>query len=215
MRRPAVDTARVDFEPGSDEVAAPPAPAEAPAPGNQNGEAAPPAPVPGRIHDGTFTMNIEPDGTAHLEDDPNFQFHGLGGSFDLTDAFMRDQGQDPYASEKLKALDATREQRFEQGERYKHEQLATSDALALQNLEEMWVRTKTLAERKQALFEMWDECAETGPADLVAAGHAARRTIVAFIRARLAGRDAYTPDELVRLNAQKTSAERFAPYGGG
>lgn len=215
MRGPDLDTSHVDFPTtGSapDEPATGEPQGQNAAPQGQEGEPPETGGVPGQMHHGTFTMTTEPDGTAHFQDDPNFQFHGMGGSFDLNDAFMREHGEDPYASEKLKVLDGTREQRFEQGKVYKHEQLAASGAIAYQNLEEMWIKARSLAERKQALFEMWDECAETGDPDLVAAGRAARQTIVAFIRARLKGPEAYTPEELARLNAQKTSATPFEPY---
>jgi hypothetical protein len=76
----------------------------------------------------------------------------------------------------------------------------------------MWTKLTSTAERKQALFDLWDEIAETGPDDVVAAGIAARAQIIGFVRARLTGADAYTATELERLNGAKKSTATFDPY---
>ena len=72
----------------------------------------------------------------------------------------------------------------------------------------------TPAARRDALFELWDECAETGPEQLVTAGREARKLVVGVIRARLpaGSADAYSSDELVALNKTKQSKATFAPY---
>jgi hypothetical protein len=68
--------------------------------------------------------------------------------------------------------------------------------------------------RKRVLFELWDECAESGPANVVASARTARAVIVSFIRRKLpaGSRDAYPALELRQLNAKRTSAARFEPY---
>ncbi len=159
-----------------------------------------------------FKAHIDADGTAHLKDEPNVQLEGLSIRFDVTDWQMRSHGIDPYASRKLAFLDRTRDQRVEIGRRFRNQQLAQSAALMQRNLERLAATTGDLAARKQALFELWDECAETGDAELVTAGAAARGLVVGFIRAKLRGAEAYTAGELVQLNAHRHSKRMFAPY---
>ena len=161
----------------------------------------------------TFTAHVDPDGAVHFEDKPNVQLKTLFfGEFDTTDAIMRHIGQDPYASAKRKFLDDTRKERSEIGKRFKREQLAHSEELALQTLDWIWSATPDPRERKQAVFELWDDCAESGDADLVAGGRDAREMIATFVQSHLTGADAYTPDELAAFNAHKTSTATFAPY---
>jgi hypothetical protein len=138
----------------------------------------------------------------------------LGGGFNVDDWLLRRKGVDPYASRKLHVLDATRDERAEMGNRHRKEQLAHATILMQQNLERLWASVHDRAARKQALFELWDECAESGDAKLVEAGTDARRLIVGFIRARLpaSGTDAYTDAELAALNKRKQSTATFQPY---
>jgi hypothetical protein len=149
-----------------------------------------------------FGATVERDGTIHLRDKR---------TFDATDAIMRVYGVDPYAAEKLRLLDRTRDQRALIGKRYRHDQLSRAAELMQNNIDRMWLATRDLAARKQALFELWDDCAETGDDDLVAGAKGARELVLGVIRSRLTGADAYTPDELARLNAKRTSREVFAP----
>ncbi len=81
--------------------------------------------------------------------------------------------------------------------------------------------TTPLAERKRLLFALWDESAErdlasTSPFDALrgAAGEAARRKIAAFVRlvAPPGSPDAFTADELARLNRGRRGGARFEPY---
>lgn len=162
----------------------------------------------------TFTVRVAADGTARIEDKANLQRKGLGGTFDVTDAMMRRQGIDPYASYKLKVLDETRDERVAIGQRYRTQQLARSRQLVQAHLTRLWATTTDLAARKQALFELWDDCAETGSAELVVAGRAAREHVVGFIRSKLpaGSAHAFTADELARLNRQRRSRIEFAPY---
>ncbi|MEO7091801.1 MAG: hypothetical protein ABI175_01040, partial [Polyangiales bacterium] len=160
----------------------------------------------------TFVAKIDKDGTVHFKDKPNLQIHGLGATFDATDWAMRSRGMDPYASEKLKYLDRTRDQRVEIGRAYRKEQLAQSDQLMYANLVRLWSTTHEVAARKQGLLELWDECAETGDAELVEGGGAARATLERWIQVKLAAADRFTTDELARFNAHRKSRATFDPY---
>jgi len=138
----------------------------------------------------------------------------LGGAFNIDDLIMRKTGVDPYASRKLHVLDATRDERAEIGGRRRAEQLKKSTQIMHANLDRLWAAVGDPAARKQALFELWDECAETGDPKLVEAGADARRLVVGFIRARLpaGSADAYTAAELGALNRKKQSKAPFQPY---
>jgi hypothetical protein len=151
-----------------------------------------------------FDMRVAPDGTVHFHDKP---------TFDLTDALMRATGSDPYAAEKLRVLDRTRDARVILARRSRHEQLSHSAMLVQGHIDRLWAKTSDLATRKQILFELWDDCAE--PADdteLAAGADAARATVIGWIQLKLTGADAYTLDELARLNAHRHSRRVFAPY---
>lgn len=171
-----------------------------------------------------FTGHVAPDGTATVEGVPDVgDFHVLGprihgipipigiiGRVAVDDYLMRKAGIDPYASAKRQWLDKTRDERVAIGKRYRHEQLAESAKLAQRNVAFLWAKTPDVTARKQALFELWDDCAESGDADLVAGGIAAREFIVGVIRSKLP--NAYTADELAQLNAHRKSKTVFAPY---
>jgi hypothetical protein len=163
---------------------------------------------------GTYTARIAPDGGVTLKDAPNVQpdWRVLGAHFDITDAIMRSRGEDPYASAKLSWLDRSRDVRVVQGTAYRHAQLAQADSLMRANVDAMWRQLPDNASRKQALFEMWDECAETGDPSLVEAGKAARATLLAIATERL-GPNAFSPAELSAFNARRTSTQRFDPNG--
>ena len=152
----------------------------------------------------TFTARIDADGTAHLEDKPL--------ELDAQDYLMKQHGIDPYGRAKLAFLDRTRDQRAAIGARHAREQLARSPELMQKNIERLWATTGDLAARKQGLFELWDDCAETGSDELVTGGAAARAVLIGVIRARLTGGDAYSAAELTRLNAIRHSTAVFAPY---
>jgi hypothetical protein len=150
-----------------------------------------------------YDGNVDASGNVHFHDKK---------TFDANDALLRSHGIDPYASDKLRMLDDTREERYQIGKRHEKQQLAKSARIAQQNLDWMWQKLHTTAERKAALFQVWDEVAETGSDELVAGGLAARKMIVGFIRAHLTGSDAFTATELAELNAHKKSTATFDPY---
>ena len=125
---------------------------------------------------------------------------------------MRSRGIDPYASQKLRFLDRTRDQRVAIGQEHRRAQLAQSDLAMRRNIDRLWASTTDRVARKQGLFELWDDCAESGDAALIAGGTAARTLVTHFIQVRLRGADAFTVAEIARLNAVRRSKATFAPY---
>jgi hypothetical protein len=162
--------------------------------------------------EGAFVAHVDRDGSVSLENKPPLQLQGLGASFDLTDIAMRIGGMDPYASAKLHYLDQTRDARAAMGARYRDAQLAVAPDLMRNNIEAALATVHDPRGRKQALFELWDECAETGEPALVAAGEAARVALLDFIQHEMTGPDAYTPAEIRAFNARRTSRVAFEPY---
>jgi hypothetical protein len=141
----------------------------------------------------------------------------IGGSFDVGDAVERWAGNDPYASRKLSFLDRTRDERVAMGERERARQVAATEQTVRRHLERLWARGDlSLADKRAAVFALWDDCVEgeTDDPGAAEAGLRARRHVVGFARARFpAGSPhAYTADELARLNAGRQSRARFAPY---
>ena len=168
----------------------------------------------------SFKVKIERDGTAHIEDkadvgDVHVDGLGIAGRASFDDWAMRQAGIDPYASAKRQWLDKTRDERARIGMAARKEDLARAPEFMKRNVGYAWSRTASDPDaRKQALFELWDECAETGDPETIAGAQQARAEIMSFIRARLRGPDAYTPAEVARFNARKQSRARFAPGTG-
>ncbi|HLL23216.1 MAG TPA: hypothetical protein VK427_13850 [Kofleriaceae bacterium] len=176
---------------------------------------------------GVFVAKVERDGSVKLTDASSVEIELspnpaklLGGRFDVTDYLMRRNGEDPYASRKLKFLDDTRDERVAMGKHWRREQLQQTSEIMRKNLQRAWATTSGLAARKQALFELWDEIVEPRTRDdladevLVDASNAARKAVIGFIRARLpAGSElAYSDAELAEYNARRKSTQAFAPY---
>jgi hypothetical protein len=138
----------------------------------------------------------------------------LHGKLDLTALLMRASGVgDAYASRKLKLLDDTRAERAELGAQHRAEDLARAAELMQRNLAAVWRATGDPVERRDALFALWDECAE-GEGPVGEAGERARKMVIGWIRARLpAGApDAFAPDEIARRSTQRRSTQPFVPY---
>lgn len=160
----------------------------------------------------TYDAIVARDGTVRIRDKANLRVHGLSAVFDTTDWIMRNHGMDPYASAKREMLDRTRDQRVEVGKVYRREQLAQSARLMQANLDQLWASTRGLTARKQALFELWEECAESGDPALVDGGAKARAYLERFVQVKLRGADGFTAEELARLNARRRSRAAFDPY---
>jgi hypothetical protein len=144
----------------------------------------------------TFDAKVAADGSVALTDH-------IGGM----DKFMKDHGQDPYASNKLAYLDRTRVQRVAIGMRFREQELAKSVVYMQGHIARLWAMTTDVEQRKRGLFELWDECAETGSEAEVSGGEAARAFVMNHIRATVT----FTADELRTLNSQRQSKQPFAP----
>lgn len=141
----------------------------------------------------------------------------LSGGFDLTDWAVRQAGGDPYYARKKNFLDRTRRERMQMAASAQRENLRDAVAFLRGRLNKIWRdRTLTTAERRAILFALWDECAEEGSDQVVAAAEAARATIEAFIRRKLpAGSDdGFSEGELALLNKSRQSHRPFTPYRG-
>lgn len=150
------------------------------------------------------------------EDDPDAVIIPIiGGTFDATDAVMRAAGMDPYASAKLKWMDETRPERLQMAQVQRERELGKSTQSMRRHLARLWARRDLDdAGRRAALFELWDDCVETGDEAVVEACQRTRAEVIGSIRARLpAGSPAaYTADELRDLNRRRVSTIPFAPY---
>ncbi|HEX7702863.1 MAG TPA: hypothetical protein VF403_19120 [Kofleriaceae bacterium] len=96
-------------------------------------------------------------------------------TFDVTDAAMRLAGQDPYAYEKLKVLDATRDERAQIGARHRERQLLDTPALVRASLAD--IARLPGDQRAAAISALYLECDDSP------AGEVARATIAAYVRA--------------------------------
>jgi hypothetical protein len=120
---------------------------------------------------------------------------------------------DPYQARKRALLDSTRAERAERGGAFRAEQLAKSAEIMRGNLEQLWRATSDPAARREALFQLWDECVE-GDGAQGEAGTRARAQVIGWIRARLpaGGPGAFTTAEIVALDARRASTQHFCPY---
>jgi hypothetical protein len=168
----------------------------------------------------TFRVHIRRDGSVKIQDVGSAGIDGasglgLSGHFDLTDMLMRAHGEDPYRYEKEKILNETREERAKMAIADRAERLREAVHKMPDYLTKVWGHAGwSDAQRRQLLFLLWDEVAESGDDEVVHAGVEVRRTIEAFIREHLpaGGPRAYTDEELRALNETRTAHERFAPY---
>jgi hypothetical protein len=182
-----------------------------------------PGDLPGRLRGpGGVTAQIEEDGQIHFKDPKSAAIDrhpfasgekrtwGIGGPLDINDMLMHLAGQDPYASGKRKLADETREQRLCMARRAQHAREAkalldlSTDVRAIAGRED-WAPEK----RRRAIFDIWDECDDDS--DYAAM---ARATITAIIRQAFPEGSAlaYQPQELLALNSERTSSNKFAPY---
>jgi hypothetical protein len=145
----------------------------------------------------TFRAKVNADGSVKLQD------RNLGGM----DKYMKEHGNDPYRANKLAYLDRTRDQRVAIGKRYREQELKKSVIYMQQNIARMNAMTTDVQKRKQDLFDLWDECSETGTPEEIAGGEDAR----AFVMNHIRGTVKYTPAELTTLNAHRHSKQVFAP----
>ncbi len=184
-----------------------------------------------------FVAHIAPDGAVRFSDLPGLRYEGLGPDseapdsfrdfapardallpgatvsvrfgFDLTDALERRRGNDPYYADRAWFLRETEEVR----DRLARVAATERDRVQLLRLRGRWValmedRARPAPARRRALFSAWDELAE----DEV--GQRARDALLDLVRERWprGSAEAFTEEELARLNAGRVRRERFAPY---
>lgn len=163
----------------------------------------------------TFEARVDRDGHIKFTDKANLKLEGLGGSFDLTDAVMRAMGDDPYGYEKKRIMERTRETRAGMAVAERGELLNEALRKLPGYLRRIWGHpTWTVAQKRRALFALWDEVAEEGPPEVLRAGEAVRAIIVRFIGETLpeGSADGFTGEELEKMNRARKSRRPFQPY---
>lgn len=158
-----------------------------------------------------FEAVIHPDGSVSFSDHPDVSVDwGSGsGSFDLTDAIMHGAGQDPYQAEREWFMEQSETLRERLETQARTQQQAHSLTGVRSQVRTIWEDTsRPAADRRRAIFELWDECADGEE------GAPARDAIIAFIRREIpdSSADSFTMIELARMNAHRESTERFDPY---
>ncbi len=157
---------------------------------------------------GTFAAHVTIDGHVAFED------HGVFASFSSLTIFGR-FGAQSNALAKRDYLENTFFERMGMRARYRTASIEVAIAHLPRYLAAIWLYEEwPIQLRKRILFELWDECAESGDDELVEGGRQARAIITTFVNRYVPndGQTAYTEQELRALNNERTSAETFAPY---
>jgi hypothetical protein len=124
-------------------------------------------------------------------------------------------GEVLYPYRKLKLMEETREERAAMALAARAEALEAALRGFEGQLQRIWNDpTHSAAERRAILFALWDECAESGPDEIVSTARSIRAIILSFVRRELPRGSAlaYGDDELSALNAVRSSRALFAPY---
>lgn len=158
-----------------------------------------------------LTGIINPDGTVRFEDRPNVQTEGFSasGTFDLTEAIMGAEGQDPLRAEREYFMRQTEELCAQLEAEHRRREMSQGLSRLPGRLEGIWAATRrTPAERRARIFSIWDEMVDDEN------GARGRAIIIRWIRERLpeGSEHAYTDEEIRRFNASRESREEFAPY---
>ena len=172
---------------------------------------------------GVQTMPPSPYGPAPILISAGGRFGGVA------DLALR-KGQRQHTRAKQEFLDSTAPLRAALARRQVEDQQRAARLRLGQELATLWRdSSRPLADRRRELFERWDECEEVsdrGPMDRAAqdvseidaerghGGEEMRRRIEAFVRqvAPAGSAQAFDEAELARLNASRTSRQRFDPY---
>jgi hypothetical protein len=186
---------------------------------------------------GRFTATLGADGRIKFKDMPiaisrdpmTGAPKGLGMP-GLAEGLRAASGTELYQQEKKRLLEETFDLRLQLAIGFARDKVDRRLKSLYRELLAQWQDDgESEAERRKALFQRWDECEEGLPLALPgfagaatselddlrrSAGDQARETIESFIRRQLpAGSpQAYTDEELRRLNASRHSRARFAPY---
>jgi len=145
---------------------------------------------------------------------PPFIF--VAGILDVSDVIMRLLGVDPYQYAKLQFMKRTFNERLAMRRRWESANMQRGLIRLPSYLAAVWRQPWPASLRRAVLFELWDECAESGNKLMRDGGAQARSLIERFVARYLppGSRDGYTVAELRWLNTRRTSRAAFAPYGG-
>jgi hypothetical protein len=159
-----------------------------------------------------FSARIMRDGRVSFDDKNIRDFKGLSGGFDVTDLLMKAKHQDPYRAEKQAFMNYTDAMRRKMAVSALKERQAASLEHLPEHLDEVWHNHGHPVEwRHKEMYEMWLDAAMS-QADTGDAAKEACNIIETYVRRYLPadGEDAYTEDELAKLNHGKSF--KFAPY---
>jgi hypothetical protein len=165
-----------------------------------------------------FSAKINPDGSIAFSDREGINFDQLGTkdgqslgarfSFDLTDGAYRRRGADPYQAERDYVLRGSEDLRDRLAAEHRGKEGDRALLRLAGRLERTWTSDRDAATRRRALFKLWDDCSDDD------VGARARAAIVSFVLERLpaGSAEAFSDEELARLNEKRHSREPFRPY---
>ena len=158
-----------------------------------------------------FAAVVRPDGSVEFQDRAPVETNGFSasGTFDATDAIMGAAGQDPLRAEREWFLRHTEELRHRLEAEHRRNELAAALPRLRGRVVRVWATTRrSPAARRARIFAIWDDIAEDE------AGRDARRVVIEAVRELLpaGSEDAFSEEELRRLNESRQSRERFSPY---
>lgn len=183
-----------------------------------------PAPALRRMRDGRlrwdgprFTAFVRDDGSVQFSDrgpiEVDAPFHQAGailsGTFDLGEAIMQANGQDPLSAERAWFMRETQAERDRLADRFARAAEVSGMRRLAARLERVMLDPALDARgRRRAIFQLWDDC------DTNAMGAQARAMVVTFVRERLPAGTAlaFSASELRSFNATRISPVAFDPY---
>lgn len=184
---------------------------------------------------GHFKATLLPDGRVRFRDYAvaRGSIRSGGKMMGLSEIVREAQGKDLWFLDKRRLLARTEKLRLALAIKWAEAQVETRLRALYRDLLEIWTDAeRTVVQRRERLFQRWDECVEAMSVRLEGFGDApkstldelreraggeARASIEAFIRKHLPkdSEDAYPPDELRELNRRRHSEEPFDPYSRG
>ncbi|MFK7990260.1 MAG: hypothetical protein AB8I08_29840 [Sandaracinaceae bacterium] len=162
-------------------------------------------------HEGhLFVGVVRRDGSVDFQvrDAASFDLTRGTGTFDLNDALMGAQGGNPRSAEEARFMRETESLRLQLEQEHHARELDVARRRLRGRLRTVWAAARSASARRARIFELWDAFPEDGSAD------ALRAAVLTFVRIHLpaGATDAYAPEELAQLNAQRESRAAFAPY---
>ena len=180
---------------------------------------------------GHFKATLLPDGRVKFRDFAVERGNIRSGAkvAGMSEIIRSAQGKDLFWLDKKKLLERTEKLRLAMAVKWAEAQGDSRLKGLYRDLLDIWSDAeRTAVQRREQLFERWDECVEAMTVDVKGfdeakssldklrekAGGEARASIESFIRRHLpkGSEDAYTPEELRELNRRRHSEEKFDPY---